>query len=798
MEINSLLKMNNWDFGRFVQAILIIQIIFLGLIALDYVNIHIPILRELTTFIYLFFIPGLIILRILRIHKTDGIETLLYSVGLSIASVFLVGLIVNSVSPLLKINPFSIITLVSAMTIYVVILTTISYLMDKDFHKPPSIGSMDLFSLNNRDLFSSKFIYLCLIPLLAIIGTYLMNYYDNNLIQMVLLIIIMTAPLLVLKWMPSKFYPFAIWTISLGLLFHTTLISNWLWGADSSTEYFFAKIVLQNHIWNPTYASNVNSMLSIVILAPIYSVISSMSLEWVFKIIYPVLFSLVPLALFRVYKDISEDKIAFLACFFFISINAFFTTLAATNRQEIAEIFFALLILLMVTQRIKGYPKTIMLIIFGSSLIVSHYGLAYIIILLFVLALILKIFNRFSPIKFQEPKSKDYMVLNNVYPIFLAVTTFAWFLYASNSSSFTSIVIILQTIFNSVTDVLNPSTSQGALLITQTMAVFLSVERYLFIISILFIVIGILGLWKLFDVNRVKVGIEELYKSKINPELRAKTALDPPTSLKKLSLTRDMAIFKSISGYLMVITVDFSRRIRINPEFRLFSMASIIILFFGVVLPYFASALSTDRLFHITSFFLSIFFVTGFLTSIEVFNKYVVKLPKFKFFRFSKKNSLYLIAIFLLVFSLFNSAFIYQTFDQQKLGRFALDTGVDYLRMNDQELTAVAWLKEEYVPQQKIYADLNKAIMIMGIIYDDPQYYYIKQTSYIREIYKTDITYKNVFKNSYVFMGTYNINQQSFFVYGDKGTPTYINDPNFNGVDNKIFDDGGAWILKNR
>ncbi len=793
MEINSLFKMNNWDFGKFVQAILIIQIILLGLIALDYINIHIPILRELTTFIYLFIIPGVIILRILRIHKTDGIETLLYSVGLSIASVFLVGLVVNSVCPAFNINPFSIVTLVSAMTIYVVILTTISYLRDKDFRKPDLISTV-----HNMDLFSPKFIFLCLIPLLAIIGTYLMNYYDNNLLQMFLLIIIMISPLIVLKWIPSKFHPFAIWAIALGLLFHTTLISNWIWGADSSTEYFFAKIVLQNHIWNPSYASNVNSMLSIVMLAPIYSVISSMNLEWGFKIVYPVLFSLVPLALFRVYKDISEDKIAFLACFFFISINAFFTTLVATNRQEIAEIFLVLLIMLMVTERIKGYSKTVLLIIFGSSLIVSHYGLAYIIILLFILALILKIFNRFSPVKFQELKTKDYMVLNNVYPLFLTVATLAWFLYISSSSSLTSVVIILQTILNSITDVLNPSTSQGVLLITKTMAIFLSLERYLFIISILFIAIGILGLWKSFDVNKIKLGIGEFYNSKANPEFRVKTALNPPKSLKRLSLTRDMAIFKSISGYLMVITVDFSTRIKINPEFRLFSMASIIILFFGVVLPYFASALSADRLFHITSFFLSIFFVTGFMISLEVFNKYVGKLPKLRLLRFDKKRSLYLIAIFLLVFSMFNTAFIYQAFDQQKLGRFALDNTVDYPRMNDQELAAVTWLENERAPQLKIYADINKAIMIMGIIYDNPQYYYLKQTNYIREMYKTDVTYKNIFKNSYIFIGTYNINQQSFFVYGDNGAPTYIDDPNFNGVENKIFDDGGAWILKNR
>jgi len=291
----------------------------------------------------------------------------------------------------------------------------------------------------------------------------------------------------------QQILPLCYMDLSLGLLLHTSLISTWIWGADSSTEYFFSKIVLEHHIWNPNYTNDVNSMLSIVILAPVYSILSGMDLHWVFKTVYPLLFSLVPLGLFKIFKNMTGNKTAFLACFFFMSIGTFFTTMVAINRQEVAEIFLVLLIMLMVNEKFKNYPKTIMLLFFSFGLVVSHYGLAYILILLMILAFALKLLmkytllNRYAPFKIEKLENRDYTLLNNVYPLFLIVFAFAWFLYVSSSSSFHDVFAIFQQIFSSITDVLNPSSSQGTLVLTKTMAILLSIERYLFIISIFFI-----------------------------------------------------------------------------------------------------------------------------------------------------------------------------------------------------------------------------------------------------------------------------------------------------------------------
>ncbi|MDY6895329.1 MAG: hypothetical protein SVO01_07950, partial [Thermotogota bacterium] len=86
MQLNNPLQMNDWEIMRFLKVIFSIQLALWVVIGLDYTSLQIPILRELISFIYLTFVPGILILRILKLHNLGNIETILYSVGLSIAT----------------------------------------------------------------------------------------------------------------------------------------------------------------------------------------------------------------------------------------------------------------------------------------------------------------------------------------------------------------------------------------------------------------------------------------------------------------------------------------------------------------------------------------------------------------------------------------------------------------------------------------------------------------------------------------------------------------------------------------
>lgn len=312
MQFGNPLQLNDWEIGKFLKVILALQLTIWGVICLDVAGLDIPILRQVVGFIYLTFIPGIIILRILKLHKLGNIETLLYSVGLSIATMMFTGLLMNTVYPFFGIpRPISITPLIITISIIVLALCVLSYMRDKDFSDP---GYVDI-----KDILSPTVLFLCLIPFLAIFGTYLVNYHENNVLLLLLLMIIAFIVILTAfdKFVPRKVYPLAILIISLSLLFHDSLIYPYISGGDVNFEYHVYKLVEMNSYWDSTSPSaSYNAMLSVTILPSIYTYLLNIDGTWIFKIIYQVIFSLVPLGLYLAYKMQTDEKTAFLSVFF--------------------------------------------------------------------------------------------------------------------------------------------------------------------------------------------------------------------------------------------------------------------------------------------------------------------------------------------------------------------------------------------------------------------------------------------------------------------------------------------------
>lgn len=80
MQTNNPFQINDWEIGKFLKVVLAVQLAVWGVIGLDALGLQIPIVRQLIGFIYLTFVPGIIILIILKLHKLGNIETLLYTV----------------------------------------------------------------------------------------------------------------------------------------------------------------------------------------------------------------------------------------------------------------------------------------------------------------------------------------------------------------------------------------------------------------------------------------------------------------------------------------------------------------------------------------------------------------------------------------------------------------------------------------------------------------------------------------------------------------------------------------------
>jgi uncharacterized membrane protein len=613
MQIINPLQLNDWEFKKFLIFILSLQLALWGTIYLDALGLHIPILRQLIGFIYLTFVPGILILRILNLHKLGKINSLLYAIGLSLTTLMFTGFFINAIFPLLGIShPMSVWPLVFSIGIVVLILSICAYIRDRSFSS--------LAQINLHDILSPPVLILSLIPFGMIGGTYLVNFYSNNLLLVILLLIIALIPLVIAftKFIPEKFFPYAVFCMAIGLLYHLSLISMYLWGWDIHLEYYITNLVIQNAFWDSTIYSTLNSMLSLVILGPIYSLTLDMGLDWVFKIIYPFLFAFVPLGLYELIKKQTDGKIAFFSCFFFISLFTFYTEMLSLARQEIAELFLVLIIFSMIDKNLNKFQKSAFFLVFSASLIVSHYGLSYLFMLMLLLAwaistvgyrisfqkYIYQFFTWFQEKtgSYDEINLQKHLFESNLFPftfvLYYSIFLLIWNIYTAGASSFELIMRIFDNITtNMYSEFLNPQAAQGiAIMTTEAVSQLHEVSRYLHLITLFFIVIGF------------------------------------------------------ISSVVRCIKVQFDIR------YLLLSFGALVICVGGVALPYFASALNTSRIYQISLILLAPFCVLGGITVIRVISRFI----NVSWRDNQAKISLRILSVFFVLFFLFNSGWIYE------------------------------------------------------------------------------------------------------------------------------------------
>ena len=230
---------------------------------------------------------------------------------------------------------------------------------------------------------------------------------------------------------------------------------------------------------------NVNAMLSVVMIAPLYSVLLNMDLTSVFKVVYPFIFSLLPLVLFLIYRKQTNMKIAFLSCFFFVSYEFFYVNAPTGGRQEIAELFLALVLFLLLDNSLHRSTRSFLLVTFMCSLIVSHYGTSYLFILI-----LLGVWFFTNLIKQVDPSKISYS--NQIPTIFALLTvcfTVAWYGFMSDASAFNTIIHISDHIISSISsEFLNPDSSQGMQLVLSgaSYGLMVHLEKYIQLIAIFF------------------------------------------------------------------------------------------------------------------------------------------------------------------------------------------------------------------------------------------------------------------------------------------------------------------------
>lgn len=729
------MKTNLKRIPSYIWITLLVQLLFLEFICFDLMGHNVPIIRQIIGFIFLTFVPGTLIIKSFNLNSLGITKNLLYSVGLSVSFVMFTGFLMNMLYPLIGIyNPISIYPLSITFNLLVLFLLFMSFVNFRT-NSYPSHFSNNISSVL-KYLFSLPNLFILLLPFLSVFGALRMYLFNDNRVSLLLifLIVVIVGLISFRKIMPTTSYPLVVFVISLSLLWNNSLISYELVGPDIFWEFTTQEDVIINSTWNSLVHFNINGLLSTVMLTPIYSIFLNLDSTWVFKIIFPLIFSLLPLSLFQIYREQTNDNFALLSAFFFMSFPVFFSEMIQLPRQQIAELFVALSVLLFIDKNINLFKKSVILMVFLFSIVVSHYGTSYLYLLYLILVVSIQHIFKLSGVNilyrklisklslfsnYEEISSsqKSLNIFNNVFVdkssltlnyLFLSIVfCIGWYIYISSGSMFESGIRVINHISSSLISDFFSFDSRDQQIVQalglssmRSTDIYWSFARIFQYITQFFILIGVFRLF---------------------------------TNLRKTTF---------------------------RVEFIYFVFVSLVLIGLCIVLPHFSKSLNMSRIYHLTLIFLSPFFLLGGLS----------------FFEFAKRKIHYInntnlsystlikltILLVLIPYFLFTSGAVFEVTDSQKTSLSLSLYDKDSRFYTLPETSGSNWFNQKCVKDYPVYNDGP----ISSILLKSTQKYYKDSLS----------TTKPLGGRSYLFLRRWNIITDTALIYSKQGlAPEYLN-----------------------
>jgi len=667
------------------KSFLLLIALFILLTVLSVV-FDIPVLRQLLSFPFLTFLPGLLIIYILKLDKIDLATKIVLSVGLSVAFSMFFGLAVNSSLLALGYNePLSTTSLLISFSLANLILAIVAYFRNKN------IG----FSLPNLGLTTGEKALLvvpALFPVLSIVGARIMNLTNNNVLLLVLLVLIFAYVVFVSVYhgkVSERLYPSLILLIGISLLLMYSLRSNHIIGADTHSEYYAFQAISSSLHWRWGVVGAAGSYhevcLSVSLLPSIYQSFLNINPEFLFKVLYSLIVSVAPLVVYILSRKYIGSFYAFLASIFLMSQTVFLWT-PSCARINTAILFFALAIMVLFHDGISEFTKRAFFIIFAASCIVSHYASTYIFFFVLLLTwvgtqILFTIVSHKkhaglskSQIGGDPPESavakvavprpppliKRGITITGIALFFTML--FIWYSQMTGVA-FTDGVIFIRNTFRTLGDLFVLEARAGGLqqafgvVLPYHEAALLRIQVAFTWLTILFIAIGVLT-----TIRRFKAMVSTPLSGQEKP------------------------------GFLLK---------KFNAEYFALSIACCALLIISVVLPYVSTGYGTARQYFQAMVPLSMFFVLGGIT----IAKYL-KRPPYP-----------IILLVLIPFFMCTTGLMYQLFNFPRA--ITLSTAgslYDTMYIHDQESYALKWIGQNGEENAKIYSERIRLVQSQGVI----------------------------------------------------------------------------------
>lgn len=322
-------------------------------------------------------VPGVLLAINLRISTDNMINFVLYAIGLGLSFLIIGGLAMNYVMPYVGVyQPLAKLPLLYFFDSSVLVLAGCAFVFNRKFIVPFQIRFPNKVSV----FFGSVPI---LFILLSVCGAQILNNSGSGLLTLLMLFGIALYIIALVFWGRSVqgwVYMVALYLITLSLLLMYSLRSTHIIGWDINLEYRVFQTTLRHLVWSMSYYPTLdyNACISITILPTIFQVLTHIPTEYVYKVIYQILFAVVPVMVYAIARRYMTDLLAFIAAFFLMSQTWFFEQMPALIRQETAFIFFVVALLTLLDRQLALRTRYILFYLFTIGLILSHYSTAYV------------------------------------------------------------------------------------------------------------------------------------------------------------------------------------------------------------------------------------------------------------------------------------------------------------------------------------------------------------------------------------------------------------------------------------
>ena len=162
-----------------------------------------------------------------------------------------------------------------------------------------------------------------------------------------------------------------------------TSLRGWLiTGHDIQVEYEVYRLNLGGGHWVISdYPTSYNACLSITLLPLALTKLTAISAAGVWKIVFPLMFAVAPVALFRSVHNLASRQVALLSAALFLTFPTFFTDMAYMARQEIAFVVLGAAAVVMSERQRDARLRRYAMIPLLVGIVLAHYATAYVLVM---------------------------------------------------------------------------------------------------------------------------------------------------------------------------------------------------------------------------------------------------------------------------------------------------------------------------------------------------------------------------------------------------------------------------------